>query len=391
MKKIFLSAVMMLCMCAVPRPAPCCTTFCLKSGGQVVVGKNFDLFTGECVIFVNKRGVSKKAMVAAPDDTARAEWTSRYGSVTFNPDLRERPFSGINEAGLVVSTTSLYETEYPATAPLGVIDEFQWAQYQLDNYSTVKQVVDNAGSLRVLKIGHISNPAQYLVADATGDCAVIEFVQGRAVCYRGEGLPVAAITDNTYPDSLAYWQTGVRPWRNSMSSVERFKIAAAMLSGYRPDPSRTLVDDAFAILKAAALGEVTEVDGEPVRSFIATEWSIVYDAVKGQVYFHTFADKNIRRFMLAEFDFSCTAPVMALNIQADTHGDAGSAFTPYTREINLELLKKAVRNKNRYTGLDAAEVERLAGYPESTICTQERAAGEGRPGPAQRVLCADNF
>jgi len=370
MKKLFLMAALALSMCALPRPAPCCTTFCLKHDGQVLVGKNFDMFAGDCLVFVNKRGVRKKAMVAAPVNAARAEWTSRYGSVTFNPTLRERPFSGINEAGLVVSATSMYETQYPASAPLGLIDEFQWTQYQLDNYSTVKQVVDNAADLLVKKIGHVSTPAQYLVADATGDCAVIEFMQGRAVCFRGDELPVAAITNNTYMDSLAYWRKGVRPWRNSWSSAERFKTVATMLSGSRPDPSRTPVDDAFAILKAASLGELTEVDGEPVRSFIASEWSIVFDAVKGQVFFHTFANRNIRRFSLASFDFSCSTPVTVLDIQADTHGDVSSAFIPYTREINLERLKKASLQKNRYTDLDDEEIERLARYPETTRCTQ---------------------
>ena len=125
-------------------------------------------------------------------------WTSKYGSVTFSAFGKDIPVGGINEAGLVMEPMGLPQSKHPPVDKTPRLHGGQWIQYALDSYSTVQEVLDNLN--RVHPIGH--NP-HLLIADKTGDCAVLEYLEGRAVVYRGEDLPVRGISNATYADSMS--------------------------------------------------------------------------------------------------------------------------------------------------------------------------------------------
>jgi choloylglycine hydrolase len=88
-----------------------CSTFQLQHGKHLVVGKNFDFHTDIGMVIINKRNVAKTALLSPWENPAR--WVSKYGSITFNQVGREFPFSGINEAGLIVEIMWLDESQYP--------------------------------------------------------------------------------------------------------------------------------------------------------------------------------------------------------------------------------------------------------------------------------------
>lgn len=62
--------------------ATACTTFCIRNGQDLLVGKNFDFYTGIGQVVVNKRGMVKSSLELPPEKILT--WTSKYGSVTFN-------------------------------------------------------------------------------------------------------------------------------------------------------------------------------------------------------------------------------------------------------------------------------------------------------------------
>jgi penicillin V acylase-like amidase (Ntn superfamily) len=62
--------------------------------------------------------------------------------------------------------------------------------------------VANAEAVRIAS----AFPLHYLFADASGDAAVIEFLDGKLVIYRGETLPVRALANSTYADSIAAFE-----------------------------------------------------------------------------------------------------------------------------------------------------------------------------------------
>ena len=90
-----------------------CTSFVLDNDGFAVFGANLDYRIHEGLVFINKRNVAKT--ILDPSTTAEyAEWTSKYGSVSFNIGGYQLAYAGMNEAGLVISTMFLDITENPA-------------------------------------------------------------------------------------------------------------------------------------------------------------------------------------------------------------------------------------------------------------------------------------
>src|SRR5437588_12500069 len=123
-----LSILFVLCLAV--GEALACTTFCLRSPGEVLFGRNYDFTIGDALIFVNKRGLSKTATDG--DSRNPAKWVAKYGSVTFNQFGRENPTGGMNEMGLVVEQMWLDETEYPnddARTTLGTQERKEYLHY----------------------------------------------------------------------------------------------------------------------------------------------------------------------------------------------------------------------------------------------------------------------
>ena len=173
------------------------------------VGKNYDWMVEDVLIIVNKRGVSKTAFVPTADDTESgtpATWTSRYGSITFNQYGRELGPGGMNEAGLVVESMGLFRNtpnrRYPDPDNRDFVVAGQWRQYQLDNFVTVKEVIESDAVVRIRPQKGIHT--HFIVSDKAGNCATIEFLDGQMVCHTNETLPYRALTNNTYEVSLCY-------------------------------------------------------------------------------------------------------------------------------------------------------------------------------------------
>ncbi|HSK73397.1 MAG TPA: linear amide C-N hydrolase, partial [Pyrinomonadaceae bacterium] len=142
-----------------------CTTFCLKNKDEVLFGKNYDWMIGDGLVFVNKRGVSKTATAEGTENPAK--WVSKFGSVTFNQYGRENPSGGMNEAGLVIELMWLDETQYPKSDAQPTVGTLEWIQYNLDNFTTAAEVVENANKIRIAS----EIKLHYLVNDANGNSA----------------------------------------------------------------------------------------------------------------------------------------------------------------------------------------------------------------------------
>jgi penicillin V acylase-like amidase (Ntn superfamily) len=75
-----------------------CTSFCFETNDTILFGNNLDAYISDGLVVVNKRNVFKIAIWQSNP----VNWTSKYGSLTFNQWGREFPSRGINEAGLAV-------------------------------------------------------------------------------------------------------------------------------------------------------------------------------------------------------------------------------------------------------------------------------------------------
>jgi penicillin V acylase-like amidase (Ntn superfamily) len=321
-----------------------CTTFCLDTHDDLVVGKNFDWVFGDALIVVNKRNVTKTAYPWTGEQPAA--WTSKYGSVTVNFLGREFPFNGMNEAGLFVGGMNLSQTEYPALDSRPAMIALQWIQYQLDTAATVAEVISSDLEIRII---NYQTGAHFFVCDSQGNCASIEYLDGVLVVHQTaqETMPVKVQANTVYAEDLDYWEKKELPPDRAWSTG-RFFTAAQMLEDYDSATSGPAIDYTFTILSN-------------LRWFVPTQWSIAYDVQHRRISFHTRDNGDIRYFDMSSFDFSCNTPVKVLDIQAELSGNVADDFIDYTYELNRDLIARTV---------DAPEeaLDALAHYPETTEC-----------------------
>ncbi|OSZ79955.1 hypothetical protein CAP36_01430 [Chitinophagaceae bacterium IBVUCB2] len=186
MRKALFSLFLIVCTLS----SLACTTFFINKNGQMVFGRNYDWVTGNGMICTNQKGVTKTS--AKTRDGETINWVSKYGSLTFNQYGKEFPTGGMNEKGLVVELMWLDGTKYPSPDHRPAIDVLQWIQYQLDICSTIEELIATDKNIRIATAG--STPLHYLVADATGNAATIEFSNGKMLVHKGEQLPFPVLT-----------------------------------------------------------------------------------------------------------------------------------------------------------------------------------------------------
>ncbi|MGB5745794.1 MAG: linear amide C-N hydrolase [Desulfobacterales bacterium] len=371
-----------------------CTAFQIKRSGDIFVGKNYDWIIGDDLLIVNKRGVSKKAVATFLDKKRSSDrlvsWVSKYGSVTHNPLGREFGMGGINETGLVIEGLSFPDTKTHKHDARPSISALQFVQYLLDNCNSVKEVIDSEKSLRIRPT--IKPGGHLFIADKSGNCAVIEYINGKRVYYADDSMPYKVLTNSGYQKSVNFVKKNKKPWRDRAKSFERFITTEKMLRDYEADLKISTLDYSFRILRNA--GWMRRISIGKLNISMGTRCSFVYDISRLQIHFRTNNNQNIRIVDLKSFDFTCSTPVKILDINSSLSGDVTEEFTDYTPQINNDLVK-AVFKKTPYPffyGLNftffyhliksgfkefpehpSENIETLMSYPETTICvTQEK-------------------
>jgi choloylglycine hydrolase len=343
-----------------------CTTFCIDDGEKLVFGRNYDWDIGVGLVMVNKRGLSKTALLSPSEVPAR--WVSKYGSVTFNQYGREFPTGGINEKGLVVEQMWLQETKYPARDERPALTELTWIQYQLDKCKTVDEVIATDSKLRIMRNGA---PLHFLICDRAGQAAVIEFIDGKMVVHRAKELPYKALANSTYEKSLSYLKScrgfgGEKVIAaDSVDSLDRFAKAVYGIEQYAAEKRGDAIAQAFKILEEVSLGE-------------ATRWSIVYDVKNLAVQFKTGKSPKIKSLNLKDFDFNCNAPCRVLDIDCDLTGDVHALFIDYTTEINKKLIYDSWKSTSWLKDTPDIIMNMVASHPDHFTPVKEEEAPKGQ-------------
>jgi penicillin V acylase-like amidase (Ntn superfamily) len=333
-------------------PAAACTSFVMDTPEGPVFGTNLDLFIpGDGLILVNRSGVDKEGYETSTTGE-RARWTSRYGSVTFNIAGREFVWGGMNEAGLVMSSMELRVGKYPDPDERPPLFDGNWGQYILDNCGTVEEVLQRSASIRVHDQGYTS---QYLVADADGNAAVIEYLDGELVLFAGEELPVMALSNMRYERALyAYEHGGTRWWwSNPGQSAERFATCQARAEGFNASRDTSAVSYAFGTLIYGVAAP-------------HTRWNIVFDIPNREVWYRTAQSPALKHISFEAFDFSCDAPKLMLDVNTPLEGDVDGHFEQYDPKVNLNVFRTFC---GRF-GIEVSEQDSasLTGFYDSFEC-----------------------
>ena len=364
-KRTISSALLVLTFfCFIHATVDGCTTFFIKDGTRLVFGRNYDWHTGVGYVMVNKRNVVKKALNFFDPTQIPAEWVSLYGSITFNQYGREYPMGGMNEAGLVVEVMWLAGTRFPDTDDRPSLGELPWVQYQLDTSRSVEEVL---ASDKQIRISADSTPIHFLVSDASGRSAAVEFLNGKMVAATGENLPYSVLANDTYADSLRYLKKhegfgGGETIPDTERSLDRFARACSGVAAYIGEKNSDPIDYAFGILD-----DVSQAQG--------TMWSIVYDVSNRTVYFKTNTKPALKSFALDEFYFDCGTPSRIIDMNTDRTGDLSSHFVPYNGELNRKLIGSSFGSTDFLKDTPSEALDDLARYPESLPCRPPRSPG----------------
>lgn len=327
--------------CSWTGAARACTTFVLDTPDGPVFGCNLDLFIpGDGLVFVNPRGLAKRGLSGGTTGEV-AEWVSRYGSVTFNLAGREFAFGGMNEAGLVVGSMELRKSELPPPDERPPLTIGGWAQYVLDTCGSVEEAVQVNSRVRM---EDAAPPVHFLIADAAGNCATVEWLDGECVIRTGEDVPVKAMTNMRYERALAAYERGGPRWwwSNPGESAERFAAAAERNRAYDPVRDGSPVDYAFGTLIEAVVAP-------------HTRWSIVYDIPNREIWYGSRQSRAGKRIALEMFDYSCEDPPLMLDVNARLEGPVEGAFKPYDRTENLRVLRTLCDRYELDVSAEAAE------------------------------------
>lgn len=331
-----------------------CTTFLIHHQNALVFGRNYDWVSGTGYVSTNLRGLLKTSM-QVPDGSS-VSWVSKYGSITFNQYGKEFPNGGMNEKGLVVELMWEDETKYPAKDSRPAISELQWVQYQLDNFSTVEEVIASGKKIR---ISTSSVPLHYLVADASGKAATIEFINGQAVIHSGSSLPFPVLANDTYASSLQAIDKAKAATNSSIpftsNSLQRFATACKMVNSY--DGSRPATDYAFDVLKS-----VTQPN--------FTKWSIVYDIQNKKVMFRTAEAREVKAIDFSAFNFDCSTPPLALDMNAAHKGNVRQYFSAYSAQTNSAAIEKAGEESKSRIPVTKEAVLAYSKYASTVKCDQ---------------------
>jgi penicillin V acylase-like amidase (Ntn superfamily) len=345
------------CICfLVLQHSTACTTFFINKNGQLVFGRNYDWISDAGMVCTNLKGLNKTSVKTEGGNTIN--WISKYGSITFNQYGKEFPTGGMNENGLVVELMWADGSQYPKPDNRPVLGVLQWIQYQLDNNATIEEVIATDAKIR---ISPDNPPLHYLIADAYGNAATIEFFNGKIVVHKGKDLPFPVLTNSPYVESeKAAADANILSGNTSFSfqdnSLQRFTKACSMVQQYQQNEiNKPVVDYAFDILN-----NVSQKD--------FTKWSIVYDLKNKKVYFKTANHPDIKSFTFNSFDFACTSKAKVMDMNQSLKGDINKNFKPFSNEINRAIREKAIEESKSQVPISDKEKETNIAYASAIKC-----------------------
>ena len=300
-----------------------CSAIVLKNENALFFAKNFDWTYGDGYLIKNLRNVPKKAFYTQAGTPV--SWVSKYGSVTFNQNGKEMPYGGMNEKGLAVEMLWMEYTDYGKQGEKEYLNELEWIQYQLDNYASVDEVIEQ---LDKRSIYPVKGKIHYILADPGGNSVVIEFMFGKVSWSKKEPNQCQAITNYTVGMSqLNYEKQGARLKGNNSSHFHRYNVLQRNIDQRVFEKTSLTVDDAFG-----ALNDVS-IDKSGFRTF----WSIVYDLKQKIVYFKTENSKGIKELDIKTLDFD--QDILGLDINSSVKGNIVPHLSPYRQETNTKLIQ----------------------------------------------------
>ncbi len=258
-------------------------------------------------------------------DTMR--WTSKFGCAAI-VSFEGGSTDGLNEKGLAAHLLVLDESQLEAPDGRPVLPDTHWAQYVLDNFATVKEVVEahRGGGFRVAAawstdLGYAKHlPTHLAVQDSSGDSAIIEYVKGKLVVHQGPEYRVMT-NDPPYDEMLERVKQyasfgGTKPLPGGSDPEARF-VRLVEYSKYLPDPKNytEAVAGAFSLLRIAQVPfqDPARAQDKGFWGACQTNWVSAADVTNKIYYVNSATVPSLFWLELREANFKPGAPLLFLD------------------------------------------------------------------------------
>lgn len=317
-----------------------CSTIILGHGSYKFLAENYDPSLDHGLIATNLKGTIKENGRRPGEKVLR--WQVKYGSITFNQFSLELPVSGMNEKGLAVALMWHYEGNFGDNEQYTRLSALQWIQYQLDNFQNIAEVLEG---IKTIRPKQESAPLHYTLLDAEGNCLLLEFLDGKPLTYVNPEYPI--LTNTTYQTCLdAAKFHANRTGFPDNSSVARFVHLFRQYSDLTQRDATA--STGFELLQSVNQTPVpigcgsfpwNNIEGRDTF----TAWSIVFSPHDQSILFITEANKSIRELRMADFSFEKESEYRLMNINDGIAGNAAAFFRPYSKECNLNIVKRTAK------------------------------------------------
>ena len=276
-------------------------------------------------------------------------WETKYGYTGFSPFGIPLIADGVNEKGLSCGVFFLpgyavYETvtEKEHSKTISCIDV---ASFILGTCANVSEAKEKISKIHVVGIqapqwGFVP-PLRYMIADASGDSAIIEYTEGKLHIYNNE---VNAITNSPpYPWHLTNLKNyiGLKPMNDPAIKVNGTEITQIGQGsgglGLPGDftPSSRFVRAVFFANTAFLGKDIGEgigvafhilnqfdiprgaIRGNEAGKTVSdtTQWTSASDLTNHRYFYHTYSDRNVRMIDLKEFDLDGKSIKTIIDVQ----------------------------------------------------------------------------
>lgn len=341
MKKTIVSsalATLLLGSVCLPPTLACSRILWNNNKLAVVVGRTMDWpESTEPILTVLPRGMKRDGGLVGSEVVVKenpARWTSKYGSVVTTV-YGVGTADGVNEKGLGVHLLYLNATDFGLrdTSKAGV-QAGLWGQYILDNAATVKEALELMKEIQpvMFEVHGFKSSVHLAIEDASGDSAILEYVNGKLVVHHGREYRVMT-NDPTYDQQLALlknWDLSApssqTPLPGNVSPTDRF-VRATYFQELLPEPKnqREAISGILAIAR-----NVSVPFGLPYKDFgiYNTEYRTVIDLTNKRYFFELSTTPNVIWVDISRLNLNAGAPVMVLDPDSIAlSGDVSGKFT----------------------------------------------------------------
>lgn len=274
--------------------AQACTRFIYETGNKTfLVARSMDWMEDpKTDLWAFPAGMKRDGGLGAGSLT----WTSKHGSLIAS-FYGVATVEGMNDAGLVANTLYLVETNYGDAKTSGkpLMSVGAWTQYVLDNFATVAEAVDALSNEPFAIVapalpdgsaagGHLS------LADATGDSAIFEYLNGKLVIHHSPKYTVMT-NSPTFDEQLAistYWKNidGLVFLPGTINSSDRFaRISWSLNAAPKEKDEGLAVATAFSLIRSISVPLGLSEAGKP--NIAGTIWRSVSDIATKRYYFES--------------------------------------------------------------------------------------------------------